>query len=154
MTGREEHWDVFVSYTKDDVDWARWIAWELEAGGLRVLIQDWDFVAGTNWVHMMQTGLAGSARMLAVLSTHYLKSAFGTAEWEAVWASDPLGQERKLLTVRVEHCRRPGLLNQIVGIDLFDVPQDDARQRLLAAVRSAISGSSRPSTAPPFPGQP
>jgi hypothetical protein len=152
MTDDDGRWDVFVSYTEKDLRWAEWAAWQLEAAGWRVRFQAWDFVAGTNWVHLMQESLRGSERLLALLSEKYLRSAYGTAEWEAVWACDPLGQQRRLLTARVEDCDRPGLLGQVVGIDLYGVPEDQARERLLSAVRAATAGRTRPSTPPPFPG--
>ncbi len=30
-------WDFFVSYAQTDQGWAEWCAWQLNAGGLRVL---------------------------------------------------------------------------------------------------------------------
>src|ERR1700754_2848302 len=55
-------WDIFVSYNKADRDWAEWIAWQLKAGGWRVLIQAWDFVPGSNWVNAMQEGVRRAKR--------------------------------------------------------------------------------------------
>lgn len=144
--------DVFVSYTKDDRDWAEWIAWELEEASYQVLIQAWDLVAGSNWVHGMHEGVQRAERTLAVLSSAYLRSVYGSAEWEAAWAADPLGQRRKLLTARVENCDRPGLLGQVVGIDLFDCGRDEARRRLVAAMQAAITGRAKPTSPPAFPG--
>src|SRR3954464_1679492 len=103
-------WDFFISYTQTDRAWAEWIAWQLEEDGHRVLIQAWDFVPGTNWIQSMQAGTELSTRTVAVLSEAYLASVFGGAEWQAAFAQDPTGSERKLLTVRVTDCGRPGLL--------------------------------------------
>ena len=75
-------WDVFVSYTKSDRGWAEWIAHQLEDSSWRTLIQAWDFVPGTNWAHLMQEGVRRSKRTLAVMSSAYLDSVYGTAEWE------------------------------------------------------------------------
>jgi hypothetical protein len=144
-------WDVFVSYNKADRGWAGWIAWQLEDVGWRVLIQAWDFVPGSNWADVMQEGVRRAKRTLAVMSPAYLDSVYGTAEWEAAWAADPLGQHRKLLTVRVEDCDRPGFLGQVVGIDLFDTTEDEARRRLLDGVRAAVAGRAKPTTPPAFP---
>ena len=145
-------WDIFVSYNKADRDWAEWIAWQLKAGGWRVLIQAWDFVPGSNWVNAMQEGVRRAKRTLAVMSPAYLDSVYGTAEWEVAWAGDPLGMKRKLLPVRVAECDRPGFLGQVVGVDLFGVTEDEARWRLLEGVRAAVEGSAEPGEAPPFPG--
>jgi hypothetical protein len=101
-------WDFFVSYTQADRAWAEWIAWQLETDGHQVLIQAWDMVPGTSWTHRMHEGVQHASRTIAVLSAAYLESVFATAEWEAAWRDDPLGEQRKLLVFRVADCDRPG----------------------------------------------
>lgn len=146
-------WDFFVSYTQVDRTWAEWLAWQLEESGYRVLVQAWDFVGGSNWVTRMQDGVTQAARTIAVLSPAYLESQFGTAEWQAAWAADPLGEQRKLLTVRVGDCDRPGLLAGVVGTDVFGCDEGRARGRFRRLVTGAVQGRIRPGSAPAFPGQ-
>src|SRR5215831_14688390 len=117
--------DFFISYTQVDRAWAEWMAWLLEEDGHSVLVQAWDFVPGSNWIQGMRAGGSGAARTIAVLSDDYLASEFGTAEWEAAWASDPMGAKRKLLTVRVKACDRPDFLAAVVGVDLFGISEAD-----------------------------
>ncbi|MBV1854614.1 FxSxx-COOH system tetratricopeptide repeat protein [Catellatospora tritici] len=145
-------WDFFVSYTQADRGWAEWIAWELEEGGHRVLIQAWDIVPGSNWVHEMHVGMSGAARTIAVLSADYLKSVYGSAEWQAAWAADAAGKSRKLLPIRVADCDRPGLLGQVVSVDVFGRPEVEARRVLREAVLGAVTGRLKPVAAPGFPG--
>ncbi|WP_131803618.1 toll/interleukin-1 receptor domain-containing protein, partial [Pseudofrankia sp. EUN1h] len=151
VEGSSEGWDFFVSYTAVDQTWAEWISWQLEAAGYRVLVQAWDFVAGTNWQIRMQQGMEGARRTVAVLSTAYLSSVYGQNEWQAAHAADPHGFARKLLPVRVEDCRRPGLLRGIVSIDLFDLDPDQASQHLLKHVDRALTGRAKPAVPPDFP---
>lgn len=158
--------DFFISYTGIDRAWAEWIAWQLEAAGYRVLVQAWDFGAGAHFVTEMHQAAQNSLRTVAVLSAAYLGSAYAEAEWQAAWEGDPTGKNRKLLVFRIEDCPRPGLLRQLVTVDLFDLQQDVARARLLAAAEGTrgkpqaepvFPGSSAPLTAraePAFPGQP
>ncbi|MFJ6676236.1 FxSxx-COOH system tetratricopeptide repeat protein [Actinosynnema sp. NPDC091369] len=146
-------WDFFVSYTQDDRAWAEWVAWELEEAGYRVLVQAWDMVPGSNWVDGMHRGVRGASRTIAVLSSAYTTSVYGAAEWQTAWRDDPLGQERKLLVFRVEDCERPGLLGSVVSVDLFGVPEAEARERLHRAVRGAVDGRLKPSRPPGFPGR-
>lgn len=146
--------DFFVSYTGADKAWAEWIAWELEAQGHPVLLQAWDMVPGTNWVDVMHRGMQGSERTIAVLSTSYLDSVYGTAEWQAAWRDDPTGADRTLLVVRVEDCERPGLLAPVVSADLFGLNEDAARAELRRVVRGALTGRLKPATSPGFPGRP
>jgi TIR domain len=151
VTGPAE-WDFFISYTQADRAWAEWIAWVLEEDRHRVLVQAWDFVPGGNWVQGMQAGVAGAERTIAVLSPDYLQSTYGAPEWQAAWASDPAGEQRRLLTVRVRECARPGLLAGVVGVDLFGRTEAEVRARLRTMVSSAAAGRDKPQTAPGFPG--
>jgi tetratricopeptide (TPR) repeat protein len=144
-------WDLFVSYTQADRAWAEWIAWQLEEDGYRVLIQAWDMVPGVNWAHLMQEGIRGTGRTVAVLSASYLESVFATAEWEAAWRGDPLGEQRRLLVFRVAACDRPGLLGGVVSMDLFGVDEAAARGRIRSAVRGAVTGRAKPGAEPGFP---
>ncbi|MEV6287485.1 FxSxx-COOH system tetratricopeptide repeat protein [Kribbella sp. NPDC051770] len=145
-------WDFFVSYTQADRAWAEWIAWILEENSYRVRVQAWDFVPGSNWTHSMDEGVAGADRTIAVLSEAYLASVYGKAEWLAAWAQDPLGEQRKLLAIRVSDCPRPGLLSNVVGFDLFGLEKEKARARLLEMTAAAIKGRRKPVEDPPFPG--
>src|SRR6266516_3988355 len=138
-------WDFFISYTQADRRWAEWIAWVLEEHGhYRVLVQVWDFVLGSNWIADMHAGTRDAARTVAVLSNAYLASQYGSAEWQAAWAADPDGAKRKLLTVRVGDCARPGLLAGVTGGDLFGLDEAAARARLLGMVAAAIAGRAKP----------
>jgi hypothetical protein len=146
-------WDFFVSYTQADRAWAEWIAWILEENGHRVLVQAWDFVPGSNWIQGMQAGTRDAARTIAVLSPEYLDSVYGSAEWQAAWAQDPDGTERKLLTVRVRQYDRPGLLAGVVGVDLFGYAEADAKTRLQRMITQAMAGRAKPDKPPRFPGR-
>ena len=146
-------WDFFISYTQADRAWAEWIAWILEEDHHKVLVQAWDFVPGSNWIQRMQDGVRDAARTIAVLSTDYLKSVYGSAEWQAAWAADPSGAARKLLVVHVSDCDRPGLLAGVVGFDLFGLPEASARTRLRTKVGQAVAGRAKPDARPRFPGR-
>ncbi|NKE58605.1 tetratricopeptide repeat protein [Lentzea sp. PSKA42] len=152
MAGDYER-DFFVSYTQADRSWAEWIAWELEAQGHRVLIQAWDIVPGSNWVSAMHQGVQVSERTIAVLSSAYLESVYGAAEWQAAWRDDPAGGDRKLLVLRVEDCERPSLLGSVVSEDLFGLDEVAARTRLHRVVRGALTGRLKPPEPPAFPGR-
>lgn len=144
--------DFFVSYTSADRVWATWISWQLEAAGHSVLVQEWDFVPGSNWMVGMERGVTECDRTIAILSPDYLNSVYGRQEWMAVQAADPLGLTTKLLPVRVKPCRPEGLLATVVYIDLVEQAEEDARKRLLAGIGGAGGGRAKPSLPPRFPG--
>jgi hypothetical protein len=150
MTFAETIRNFFISYTAVDRQWAEWIAWELEEAGYTTILQVWDFTPGSHFVTAMHLATQITERTIAVLSRAYLESAFSEQEWQAAWAEDPSGAERKLLVLRIEDCPRPGLLGQVVSEDLFGVGKELARARLLAAVQE---GRRKPPIPPEFPGE-
>ena len=141
--------DFFVSYTSVDQAWAEWIAWQLEAEGYGVIVQAWDFRPGSDFVQQMHKTVEDAQGTIAVLSPAYLMSDFGGAEWRAVFAKDPTGEQGLLVPVRVSDVEPRGLLRSKVYIDLFDKDASNARTALLAAARG-VRG--KPSTEPVFPG--
>ena len=141
--------DFFVSYTSADRAWAEWIAWQLEAEGYTVVVQAWDFTAGQDWAHEMQHATSTAERVVAVLSTAYLRSGHGEAEWRALYAKDPSGQRGLLLPVRVDKVDPPGLLKTRIYVDLVDQDAAGARETLLAGARGARG---KPTQEPEFPG--
>jgi TIR domain len=143
--------DFFISYTGADRRWAEWIAWQFEETGYVTLIQAWDFGGGSRFVHEMHRAAQDAGRTVAVLSAAYLRSSYAEAEWQAAWAADPSGERRSLLVFRIEDCDRPGLLRQLVSVDLFGLDEDAARDRLVAAAANQRGKPTRPLD---FPGGP
>jgi len=142
--------DFFISYTGVDREWAEWIASTLEEAGYSTVLQAWDFEVGAHFVNEMHTAMQWTDRTIGVLSRAYAESEFGQAEWQEAWRLDPAGTRRKLLMFRIEDCPRPGLLGQLVSEDLFGISEENARARLLAAVRR---GRHKPELPPRFPGR-
>ena len=100
--------DFFISYTRMNVRWARWIAVELERAGYSTVLQDSGFRPGDDFVHEMQVATSTARRTIAVLSPAYFASEFGDAEWRIAFADEPSGDKGLLLPVRVQPCRPPG----------------------------------------------
>jgi hypothetical protein len=142
--------DFFVSYTSADRRWAQWIGWQLEQAGYRVILQAWDMVPGTDFVHEMQLATTTARRTLAVLSPSYFSSKFGEAEWRVAFANDPTGEKGLLIPVRVVDFDPAGLLATRVYIDLVGKGQNAAQKALLEGVRG--QETVMPTEAPAFPG--
>jgi hypothetical protein len=68
--------DFFISYTKTDAEWAKWIAWVLEENGFSVIVQAWDFIPGSNFVVGMARAASEANHTLAVISPDYLRVFF------------------------------------------------------------------------------
>lgn len=140
--------DFFISYTGADQGWAEWMAWTLEEAGYSTILQAWDFPSSSYFVHKMHEATQIARRTIAVLSHAYLDSAYAEAEWQEAWRNDPRGENGKLLVFRIEDCRRPGLLGQVVSDDLFGIDAETARSRVLIAARR---GRRKPAIPPGFP---
>jgi tetratricopeptide (TPR) repeat protein len=150
---REER-DFFVSYTQADLAWAKWLAWELEDAGYTTVLQAWDMVPGTSFVHAMDQATKQTGHILLVLSAAYLRSEMAEAEWRSVFVDDPSGEKRRLLPVRVEPCEAKGLLADRVYIDLLGLDEATARARLRQEIANALRGHARPADRPRFPRAP
>jgi tetratricopeptide (TPR) repeat protein len=140
--------DFFISYTGADQAWAEWIAETLELAGHRTVLQAWDFRPGENFIERMNEALAEAERVLAVLSPAYFRSEYARDEWTAALVR-ARGQADRLLPVRIAPCELPPLLTNRIYIDLVDLPEPVAAERLVAGVQS---GRARPAAKRPFPG--
>ncbi|MDR3000853.1 MAG: toll/interleukin-1 receptor domain-containing protein, partial [Fibromonadaceae bacterium] len=137
--------DFFISYNKADKQRAEWIAAVLEQNGYSCYIQAWDFRPGGNFVLDMQKALTKSERLIAVLSQNYLDSKYCQPELAAAFTKDPNSEKRTLIPVRVSDVEPEGLLAGIVYIDLFDVEEKIAEERLLNGVAKGDVPRHRPS---------
>jgi len=149
VSGRK---DVFISYAGRDRAWAEWTAWELEAAGLSVELDSWDWSAGDNFVLRMNDALARADRVLTLWSAAYFeRERFTTNEWTALIA-ERLGDSghSRLVPLRIEEVTPPQILTPLIYQDLFGIGETTARQVLL----SVFSRDRRaPTAAPGFPGQ-
>ena len=134
--------DFFISYTQVDRHWAEWVAWELEEAGYAVIIQVWDFKAGSNFIENMDTALKASGRTLLVLTPAALDARYVREEWTAALKQD------SLVPVRVQDCDPEGLLGVRAYIDLVGLEENAARTHLLALLEE---GRAKPETKPGFP---
>jgi hypothetical protein len=80
----------------------------------------------------------------------YLASDYSFAEWAAVFRHDPKGKEGRVLPVRIQRCEVEGLLGSIIFIDLVDLDEQQACERLLEGVKRERA---KPETSP-YPGSP
>lgn len=142
--------DFFISRNKADREWAAWIAWQLEAAGYTTVVQDWDFLPGSNFVLEMQRAATDAKRTILVLSPDFLTSEYTAPEWAAAFANDPAATARTLVPVQVRCCKPSGLLSPIVYIDLVDRDESRAREELLLGVKQHRA---KPSNPPRFPGR-
>lgn len=127
--------DFFISYSASDEAEAREIAGFLEEAGYSTIVQSKDFPVGSNLVIEMQEALERGARAIALLSPDYVASDYCRAEWAAIYAMDPIGKKRKLVSFLLKPTELNRLARQIVYKSLFGLRVDERRQAVLEAIR-------------------
>ena len=145
--------DFFVSYAAPDKAWAEWIAWQLEANGYSVYLQDWDFNPGDNFVLRMQEASAETKATLAVLSKSYVNRADPMEEWAAAFNPGGAGETGRLIPIRIDDVELKGLMAKRIYGDLASVTDESkATETLLDAILRALGEKrGKPPTEPPFP---
>src|SRR3954466_8010394 len=118
----------FVSFNQADRPWATWIAWILEANGYSVFFQDWDFRG--SFIEQMHQASLRAGRTLVVLSDAYLHSEYARLEAWAALASDPVGREDRVVTVKVGPTGDLGLFRHFAYLDLTASAEADAARLL------------------------
>ena len=139
--------DFFVSYNSADAAWAEWIAWTLEARGHSVIIQEWDFRPGGNFILDMQQATTHSRQTIMVLSDSYIEALYVHPEWAAAFKQDPISSDRKLLPIRIAPCTLPGMLASLTYVDLVGKTEAESQELLL----KSLQARAKPTAQPTFP---
>jgi tetratricopeptide (TPR) repeat protein len=136
ITGLKVKKDFFISYrnVEPDKHWAQWIAWVLEEEGYRVVIYEWDFGPGTQFVSKINDALQEAERVIVVLSSRYLQSEYTKLEWTVAYREAVEGIKKPLVLFRIEDVIVEGLLGSLSMVDLFNRSDDEARALVLDAV--------------------
>ncbi|MBN3522021.1 toll/interleukin-1 receptor domain-containing protein [Algoriphagus lutimaris] len=125
--------DFFISYTRKDADWAIWISKILEEANYSTVLQAKDFRPGSNFVFEMLKA-AEANKTIAVYSTNYFASIFTIPEWAAAFQSDPTGEKRIFIPIKVKPCEPPKLVKALVFVDLVGKDRETCKQLILDAV--------------------
>jgi tetratricopeptide (TPR) repeat protein len=144
--------EFFLSFTGADRPWAVWLLAELDAAGYSSVSQLRDFVAGTNFAMEMDQAARRTRRTLGVLSAKALEAPYVRQEWAQRLATDPTGEQRALVLVRVGPCEPQGLLGPVVYIDLVGLDEAAARARLREELAAAVRGQRPLPAEAAFPG--
>ncbi|MBQ9783506.1 MAG: TIR domain-containing protein [Clostridia bacterium] len=126
--------DFFISYNKDNKDWAKWIGGTLEENGYSVYLQAWDIAPGQDFIERMNDFLNYSKHYIAVYSRSFEKSEYCMKEFQTAFNSHLTRAIDMFLPVRVEEAPLGPLYQTTVYIDLFKLPEDKAAKALLNGI--------------------
>lgn len=98
--------DVFISYNRADLEWARDLAERIESetadgtpGGrkLTAFFAPWDIEYGQNFVNRLNEGLCQARFFAPVLSPEFFSSGWTNFEWTDQVAVDPMNLQNKII---------------------------------------------------------
>jgi sugar/nucleoside kinase (ribokinase family) len=138
MTKQDEYrYDLFISYSHDDREWVlEWLLPLLKESGLRVCIDDPDFVVGLPSLLNMERAIDSSRHTLLVLTPAWVQSEWTEFEVLLAHTSDPAGRKRRLLPILLKSCETPRRISMLTYADFTQQEKWDTQlQRLVAAVR-------------------
>ena len=136
----------FISYTGNDLEWARWIDRVLTGAQHETIVQFADFGIGSNFVVEMDKALRECDKVVLLLSEDSLNSDWVREEWTS--ALDPV--QRNVLPVKVRPCSPDGLLAKRVFFDLTGIDDEEQAARQLLQQVADLNPRDQPA---PFPKQ-
>ena len=162
MTDESDYkYDVFISYRRVDPDqvWVRTqLKPALEGAGLKVLLDDFDFVPGADLVNEMTRAVKQSRRGICVLSPDYDSGRWVNFESVMLRGRDPSAANSTLIPLVLRSTQLPQHIQNLIAIDWTD-PANHQREwtKLLNVLEAKDRKAPRPGpvgTAPPPPAPP
>jgi hypothetical protein len=127
-------WDFFLSYSNKDETAAKAIDDVLRAAGYRVFFQLRNMDTGASYIRRMKDGLAGSKRLIAVMSPDYEKSDHCQNEWGAFYDKDPSFNQRLMVHLVVRGPVTDRLAKQSVYVSVENLSGSDFTKAVLHAI--------------------
>ena len=116
----EAGWDLFLSYSRDDIAIARRIAHDLAARGVRVFLDVEELVAGYRWDAQLRNALTSVDAILILISESSLDSQWVQREWQAALQSNSV----RLLPVLISASAAKKIPPELADLQYVDLAQD------------------------------
>jgi hypothetical protein len=141
--------DFFVSRRGSVSAVAQEVAGILRDSGYAVLVQDYDFPHGGDFVDTLHAAIKNSRDLIVLLSRDYEESYWTRKELASFIADIGQGvQERRVIVLRCEDVPARGLLAPLVYQDLVGITDPEERKR---RILDAAEGRSVAASPPPRP---
>lgn len=126
--------DFFISYNKENKNYAKQIANILETNNYTVHIQAWDIRPSDDFMEKMNEFLENSRGFIAIVSGKYFESEYCKKEWWAAFNKYVTNKNYRFFSFRVEDVKMPELTKTIVWIDLMNIPEINFKKKILQTV--------------------
>lgn len=104
---------VFISYARQDKEWAKWLGERLHGHGFEISTDMTSVAPGQSWIKELDRAIANADVLLAVLSPNYFQSTWCQQETAAAVANGV-----PIVPVLVEPCEIQGFLRHYHLADL------------------------------------
>ena len=126
---------VFISYSRKDIKFARRLAGDLEKAGFDVWWDVSDLKGGDDWVRFIPAAIEASQYFVVLLSPNSIQS-----EWVEKEYSYAIRHRKKIIPAMIKLCAVPFSLHTINYVDFINVDYATGVNKLL----DALGGPSQP----------
>ncbi len=142
--------NIFVSYSRKDMDFVRKLAGDLESAGYDVWWDIADLRGGDDWVRTIPDAIASSQHVIVVLTPNSVES-----EWVRREYTQALALRRKIVPIMLEACTVPFALNTINYVNFMAGEYADNFNNLSSALGftgepPAVAPLEKPGSGVPF----
>ncbi|MBN1452416.1 MAG: TIR domain-containing protein [Anaerolineales bacterium] len=123
---------VFISYSRKDIAFARRLAGDLEQAGFDVWWDISDLKGGDDWVRFIPAAIGSSQYFVVLLSPNSVQS-----EWVEKEYSYAIRLRKKIIPAMIKPCEVPFSLHTINYVDFVNVDYATGANNLLAALGGA-----------------
>ena len=120
---------IFISYSRKDIDFARKLAGDLEKAGYDVWWDLTDLRGGDDWVKTIPAAIASSQQVIVVLTPDSIES-----EWVRKEYTQALSLRKKIIPILFKPTSVPFALNTINFVNFANGEYEDRFKELLSAL--------------------
>jgi hypothetical protein len=144
-------YDVFLSHSTKDREFAVRLATDLANTGIRVWLDEWDIQPGESFAEAIEKAIKTSRFILIVMSPDYFQSSWTQQEWRYALASEVEGEHIRVIPILYRDCDIPPMLRTKVWVDFRD--QTQYQTVLERLVRDLFTLPAAGSKIQPIPGE-
>jgi hypothetical protein len=118
---------VFISYGGCDSEFARRLAKDIEAAGIRIWFAEWDLDYGDDVVQEIETGLDDTRQFIIILSPEGIKKTWVRKELSVAFQQALSGAGKAIIPVMYKKVQPPGFVGTQKWIDFTDPNRYEAQ---------------------------
>ena len=118
--GQNPSYDVFVSHSSKDKEFAMRVAGDLTKAGFKVWLDQWQIPIGGSLANAVGEAIKASRFLLIIMSPDYFQSAWTVQEWQYSLAEEVSTNTIRLIPILYRDCEIPLVLRSKQWADFRD----------------------------------